>query len=77
MQYIFYTEVIGGQLIDVGPETKEIAFFNLKDLPLNIVPLRKRQIKDFFNGNKEETYNINSFNILFFLEKILKRTKLI
>ena len=67
LQYIFYTKVIGGHLIESGPETKEIAFFNLKKLPINMIPLRRKQIKDFFKDSKEQVYIVKSVNILYFL----------
>lgn len=33
-----------------GPETKELRYFHKNKLPINLIPFRKKQIKDYFSG---------------------------
>ena len=64
-QYIYAATIKDGKLIEEGSETKQIKYFSRKQLPINLIPLRKTQIQDFFL-NKRENYVIvkkNSFTL--------------
>lgn len=52
MQYLFLGEVKGGNLIEEGPETEKVAWVNIHHLPLNMVPNRRKQIKNYLQNKK-------------------------
>ncbi|MBU3156435.1 hypothetical protein [Clostridium estertheticum] len=45
IQHIFIGKIIGGQEIKNGEETSKVKWFKLNNLPLLMVPHRKKQIK--------------------------------
>lgn len=47
IQYIFSGKIFSGIPITSGPETAEIRFFKLSNLPVLMVPHRRKQIKNF------------------------------
>lgn len=71
IQYIFSAMVCGGELISDGPETKEIKYFPINKLPINLIPLRKKQIHDFSNGKRDCYYTVKENKILLLIEKML------
>lgn len=71
IQYIFSAIICGGELISDGPETKEIKYFPINKLPINLIPLRKKQMQDFLNGKRDSYYTVKENKILLLIEKIL------
>lgn len=51
IQYVFSAKVIGGKKIKIGEESRAVKWIDINKLPYLMVPHRKGQIKDFFNGN--------------------------
>ncbi|MCM3004293.1 NUDIX hydrolase [Priestia koreensis] len=47
VQHIFLGEVHGGQPIKEGVETSGVGWFSPKNLPIMIIPNRRKQIKNF------------------------------
>lgn len=52
IQHTFFAEIIGGNEIKSGDETRKIKWFPFTGLPLFMVPHRKMQIKDYINGKQ-------------------------
>lgn len=44
-QIVYCSQIIGGKIIESGPETNELKFFSIYKLPLNLIPHRRMQIK--------------------------------
>jgi 8-oxo-dGTP diphosphatase len=47
MQHLFLGELIGGYPIKDGPETEKVGWFNPNNLPLLMIPNRRKQIKNY------------------------------
>lgn len=45
-QVLLMSKIISGHPITEGPETKQLKLFPINRLPLNLIPARRRQIKD-------------------------------
>ena len=49
-QFVFQGQIVGGQLLKTGPETRRTAYFDTEHLPRLMVPHRRRQIFDCLNA---------------------------
>ena len=70
-QFVYKSNIEGGELIESGPETKGLRYFNLNCLPLFMVPNRIRQIKDFLDKNEKKGNKIKEKFLIRLLRKIL------
>lgn len=70
-QFVYKSNIEGGELIESGPETKGLRYFNLNSLPLFMVPNRRRQIKDFQDKNENKGIMIKEKFLIRLLRKIL------
>ena len=53
LQIIVTSHIISGTLKTQGPETKDVRFFSLHNLPLNLIPARRMQIKQAATNEAE------------------------
>lgn len=74
-QSLFAASIAGGQLKIDGPETKAIRYFDKDQLPINLIPLRKRQVTDYFYGKKELSVSVKKPPVLFRIDDYLKKAK--
>ncbi len=49
-QVVYCSSIVGGKLISAGAETKQINYFPINKLPINLVPNRKHQIELAFEN---------------------------
>lgn len=68
-QAIYAATIVGGDLIKEGSETQDVRYFPQNKLPLNLIPLRKRQITDYFLGEKNQQITIQESSFTYELEK--------
>lgn len=73
IQHIFLGKIIGGQKIENGEETSKVKWFKLNNLPLLMVPHRKKQIKDYISDNSNLIKTLKDSNIIIKVTKILKK----
>lgn len=69
LQSVYVAKIISGELIHKGSETQEIRYFSPEKLPLNLIPLRKRQITDYFSGKKNQQIKITESKLTYKLEQ--------
>jgi 8-oxo-dGTP pyrophosphatase MutT (NUDIX family) len=55
-QFIFRGKIVGGQAIEVGPETSKVKFFSQHHLPFLMIPHRKMQIKKALTNLSEPIF---------------------
>ncbi len=56
LQHVFTGDIVGGCQIEIGDETSRIEWFNVKKLPILMIPNRRRQIDDALN--EKENLNV-------------------
>ncbi|URZ87640.1 NUDIX domain-containing protein [Floricoccus penangensis] len=71
IQFVYKSKIESGELIESGPETKELRYFNINSLPLFMVPNRRQQIKDFQDKNENKEVMIKEKFLIRLLRKIL------
>ncbi|MHC5373699.1 NUDIX hydrolase [Enterococcus sp. LJL120] len=78
-QEIFVGRICGGKLVNDGAETRAIKYFAKNQLPINLIPFRRRQITDFFQQKEMVTETLRESNSLmvaeFFVTRLLKFIK--
>lgn len=74
-QIAYCSQIVGGKMIEVGPETNELKFFSIYKLPLNLIPHRRMQIKLALKGLPPLQQNIRD-NLLIRLFKHKKSRRL-
>ena len=72
IQHVYFGKIINGNPLYSTEETKDLKWFDINKLPLNMAPNRRRQIKDFKSNCKNLNVNLKDLNPLLFIEKILK-----
>ncbi|MCD8028108.1 MAG: NUDIX hydrolase [Erysipelotrichaceae bacterium] len=72
IQHIFHGTIVSGKPISSGNETKELRWFSLNKLPLNMVPNRRKQIMVLKNNFKDREINLKDRNLLLYFHKITK-----
>lgn len=69
MQHIFLGELEGGSPIKDGPETEKVEWFNPNNLPLLMIPNRRKQINNYLKHKNtiiKDSITISSFKIFIF-----------
>lgn len=69
MQHLFSGEILGGSPIIDGPETAKVEWFNPNNLPLLMVPNRRKQIKNYLKHRDvfvEKSIIVSQYRIYFF-----------
>ena len=72
-QYVFLAKVHGGNAIIEGDETKALRWFSKHHLPMNMIPNRRRQIKDTLQHKENIHCELNDMHILLILQRLIKR----
>ncbi|MDX8291541.1 NUDIX hydrolase [Metabacillus indicus] len=72
IQHIYSAVQAGGELIAHGPETAQTGWFDPKQLPLLMVPNRKRQIRDFLSAEGMVKESIKTSYIVKFLRAVIR-----
>lgn len=72
IQHVYFGKITSGKPLYSTDETKNLKWFDISKLPLNMVPNRRKQIKDFKSNSKNLNVNLKDLNPLLFIEKILK-----
>ncbi|MHC5247912.1 NUDIX hydrolase [Enterococcus sp. LJL90] len=72
-QVIFFGRICGGKLVTNGAETRAIKYFAKDQLPINLIPFRKRQIKDFFQQKTMVTETLRESKSLMVAEFLVTR----
>lgn len=75
VQSVYRIRVEGGHLIDSGAETKKIRFFRFQKLPLNMIPLRRKQLKDAYQNCQNIQTEIRTNYFLALIEKHFSSVK--
>ena len=70
-QILLLSNIVSGSPITEGPETKQLPFFPLNRLPLNMIPARRRQIGDAKKGKENIEIALKENAIIQFVRKIL------
>ncbi|WP_208559416.1 NUDIX hydrolase [Marinilactibacillus kalidii] len=70
-QVIVKSKIISGEAIKEGPETKELKFFSMNKLPINLVPARRLQIGHVRKGQQNLSMDITENRLLRLLRKVL------
>ncbi len=52
-QHVYAARICGGEAIETGAETAKLKWFSMKALPFLMIPHRKGQVRDFFEGSKD------------------------
>lgn len=73
MQFIYAASIVGGEMITKGPETRKIRYFHKDKLPINLIPLRKKQINDYYSGKNTFIVSVKKVPWLFKLARLIKR----
>jgi 8-oxo-dGTP diphosphatase len=69
MQHLFLGEVIGGSPIKDGPETEKVEWFNPNNLPLLMIPNRRKQIKSYLKHKDiivKDSITVSHFKIFLY-----------
>lgn len=68
-QHIYHGKIIGGKATVNTSETKELKWFDKNRLPINMIPNRRKQIKDFKSNSKNISVKLKDNNILYFVKR--------
>ncbi|MFT3656245.1 RNA pyrophosphohydrolase [Bacillus sp. B01(2024)] len=73
-QHVFIGAVTGGTPLMDGPETAALRWFSPNQLPLFMVPNRKRQVKDGINGAANMKVTLKDRHLLSILDLLRKKS---
>lgn len=71
-QHIYLGKVIALQQAYSTEESKELRWFNLNKIPLNMVPHRRRQIKDYQSHYQDISVELKDSHLLLLVQRIKK-----
>lgn len=71
-QHLFKSHIINGELKRTTLETRDLRWFSLNQLPLFIIPNRKRQIRDALTITGIEEYEISENMLIWLIRKVLR-----
>lgn len=72
-QHLFKSHIINGELKRTTLETRDLRWFSLNQLPLFIVPNRKRQIQDALTIKNFEEYEISENWLISLIRNLVKK----
>lgn len=72
-QHLFISQIISGELKRTTSETRDLRWFSLNQLPLFIIPNRKRQIQDALTIKNFEEYEISENWLISLIRNIVKK----
>ncbi|WP_300123383.1 NUDIX hydrolase [uncultured Enterococcus sp.] len=72
-QHLFVSQIVGGELKRITSETRDLRWFSLNQLPLFIIPNRKRQIQDALTIKNFEEYEISENWLISLIRNIVKK----
>ena len=72
-QHLFKSHIINGEFKRTTTETRDLRWFSLNQLPLFIIPNRKRQIRDALTITGIEEYEISENWLISLIRNIVKK----
>ena len=72
-QHLFVSQIVGGELKRTTSETRDLRWFSLNQLPLFIIPNRKRQIQDALTIKNFEEYEISENWLISLIRNLVKK----
>lgn len=72
-QHLFKSHIINGELKRTTTETRDLRWFSLNQLPLFIIPNRKRQIQDALTITGIEEYEISENWLIPLIRNLVKK----
>ena len=72
-QHLFKSHIINGELKRTTTETRDLRWFSLNQLPLFIIPNRKRQIQDALTIKNFEEYEISENWLISLIRNLVKK----
>ena len=72
-QHLFKSHIINGEFKRTTTETRDLRWFSLNQLPLFIIPNRKRQIRDALTITGIEEYVISENWLISLIRNIVKK----
>lgn len=72
-QHLFKSHIINGELKRTTLETHDLRWFSLNQLPLFIIPNRKRQIQDALTIKNFEEYEISENWLISLIRNLVKK----
>ncbi|MDM8182122.1 NUDIX domain-containing protein [Enterococcus cecorum] len=72
-QHLFISHIISGELKRTTSETRDLRWFSLNQLPLFIIPNRKRQIQDALTIKNFEEHEISENWLISLIRNLVKK----
>ncbi|RBR29508.1 NUDIX hydrolase [Enterococcus cecorum] len=72
-QHLFKSHIINGELKRTTTETRDLRWFSLNQLPLFIIPNRKRQIQDALTIKNFEEHEISENWLISLIRNLVKK----